>query len=1649
MADHYSVNESALCYHGPLLYVAKILKVQEASPEDRNAVTGNPGAHYFVHYKGWKTTWDEWVPADRLLKDNEQNRIKQKDLKAQQNTKERTVANKASTSAQGGSAAAASTSASASTRTGTRKDLTRGTKRGRDEMDGPSKKPDMRLNIPEQIKSKLVDDWESITKGNMLVTLPRLPSVDQLLDEFEEYLKTTKPSYLKEPEQLSAAVVSGLKIYFDKALGNALLYREERGQYTDMRVKYVTGQHVKEATEMSRIYGAEHLLRMLVTMPSLIAQSSLDPESTDIVRDYVNELLAWMLQEQSRLFQEYTTNASPAYQHVACRRAAAHGRARHPLPIPPQRPYAAAAALVVRRDELGSFLRQPTSIDILPPPLPQHHRSTRPPDWFSDPTTQEMMSIMDACLHNLYDVPRAKSIFDRLRSQGNSAIDARVIDAMLEAYLKMGANKAETDYWLESLWELYDAAREIESTPASFAVALLALHRFPEYAGHRTIGVTVEQITQTDISMLNILSERVFTDDNEATQLVAQLSKAAIALNAPSVVAELAQAHALTSAEPDDAESVPEARPVRKSSDQTIPFNLSTLRKYLTSNALARRVLPTDMNARQKLLEDGVFDAAKERLSKQMEVFERFNLPSNVLLQPDLQRWMWHWHLLLTERLQAEVKEIAANEKKTMPNSLPRSKLSVLSPYLSAVKPDRMSLLTIIEIMRMQGTGGVSNGMKTTRALLTVGKAVEMEHKAALCRANHIDVPNSTPPKNYYSKAGYEQLHQRRVMAARFLEDNEGWSAPWTQSIRSQIGGVLVGCLIDVAKVIRSMPDKRTGEMVSEEQPAFHQAYEYQRGQKLGVIRLNPVVSARLAKDPMPLHPRHLPMLVKPRPWVNFDNGGYLSSKTTAMRFKDSVEQRSYLKHAADNGHVELVFQGLDVLGSTPWRINRRIFDVVLEVWNSGKRLGKIPPEVYDQPEPEPFAEDGADMRERNNYLMRMKLYNQAKAANHSERCSVNYKLEISRSFLDDVFYLPHNVDFRGRAYPIPPHLNHIGDDLSRGLLIFAEKRPLGERGFRWLKIHLSNVFGYDKANFEERVAFTEDHLDDIYDSVLNPLTGRGWWKQADDPWQCLSACMELHSAIESGDPLTYESALPVHQDGTCNGLQHYAALGGDEQGAQQVNLAKTDRPADVYSFVGAMVNKDIEADAAKGEEIAKALLGKITRKVVKQTVMTTVYGVTFVGARDQIEKQLRDLPDVPEDIVWPAAAYLAKKVLAAIGDLFSGAKGIMNWLNLCARLIAKSIPGERIPEALNEIQDKRRGDNAPLNLPEEELKKEQMTSVVWTTPLGLPICQPYRKIARRQVYTTLQMVYISDPAAPAEVNSQKQASAFPPNFIHSLDATHMMLTAIECNVQGLTFASVHDSYWTHASSVDQMAEIIRSTFIALHSSDVLEKLRTEFLSRYKGFQIPLYHLRSASLIKQLRAAGSRIRATPAQSQLLGSLSDIVEVTDSDSTINTKNVFLGKDMGLLLARLEAAGVVAEDGSVNVAALEAQQQEVQNAAKASKAKTRRRTKPKVADMSKDPEVNRLLDDILLKDAEAQESQRRGVKQGELLEEEQWVDVDDEEVEVESKSEKKQRAKALALVQLMGKFVDLADILPPLPAKGTFDVRSIKDSPYFFS
>ena len=56
----------------------------------------------------------------------------------------------------------------------------------------------------------------------------------------------------------------------------------------------------------------------------------------------------------------------------------------------------------------------------------------------------------------------------------------------------------------------------------------------------------------------------------------------------------------------------------------------------------------------------------------------------------------------------------------------------------------------------------------------------------------------------------------------------------------------------------------------------------------------------------------------------------------------------------------------------------------------------------------------------------------------HSLRCDIMLKLSVAREFQDEKMYFPHNMDFRGRAYPIPPHLNHMGPDICRCMLVFS-----------------------------------------------------------------------------------------------------------------------------------------------------------------------------------------------------------------------------------------------------------------------------------------------------------------------------------------------------------------------------------------------------------------------------------------------------------------------------------------------------------------------------------------------------------------------------------------------------------------------------------
>lgn len=814
---------------------------------------------------------------------------------------------------------------------------------------------------------------------------------------------------------------------------------------------------------------------------------------------------------------------------------------------------------------------------------------------------------------------------------------------------------------------------------------------------------------------------------------------------------------------------------------------------------------------RQRQLENNAVVAAQERWRHD---YEELKAQGTLNFSKTLNATLWKWSEELRPLIQEEINVCnKINKLDTISKDL-KAKLKDRTHYaqfFALLPANKIAAITILELLKMNSTGGVAEGMRITSAVMAVSTALELEFRSEqLKKSEKVVFKDLKSPRDL-------KMYAKSLSHFKSEKLSE-WKMSWPSDAKAKMGSLLISMLMHVAKVQVEGVDPVTKKRVKGEAPAFYHSYQYQGNVKLGILKLHKTIATQLSGDKLngAVQPQLLPMLVQPRPWTAWNNGGYLYSQGFVIRTKDAPEQTAYLKASSDK--IGKVYEGLNVLGSTAWTVNERVFNVMSQVWNTGEEFLDIP-KLQDKIElpPQPQSKH-TEPGVINSWKAEVKKAQNEFNNNRSTRCDANYKLEIARAFLGEKMYFPHNLDFRGRAYPLSPNFNHLGNDLSRGLLIFWEGKELGEDGLKWLKVHLSNLFGIDKAPLHERVQYAEENVDNIMKTAADPLGFQDWWTKADKPWQALATIFELADALKLPDPTKYVSHQPVHQDGTCNGLQHYAALGGDVEGARQVNLTPAERPQDVYTFVANLVKERLDKLALEGDELAIVLKDKIKRKVVKQTVMTNVYGVTYIGATAQIDKQLADV--FPGEDTYKYSLYLTKHVFACIRELFEGAHLIQDWLALCAKMISHSV---RIDMDADEVI--RSGEKPP-----------HMASTIWTTPLNLPIVQPYRSVERRQIATNLQTIYIKDPFAMNPVDARKQVAAFPPNFIHSLDATHMLLSAIACSKENLAFAAVHDSYWTHACDVDTMNRCLRDEFIKLHEVDLIARLKDEFDERYKGF---------------------------------------------------------------------------------------------------------------------------------------------------------------------------------------------------------------------
>ncbi|KAI5853091.1 hypothetical protein DFP73DRAFT_489685 [Morchella snyderi] len=1057
----------------------------------------------------------------------------------------------------------------------------------------------------------------------------------------------------------------------------------------------------------------------------------------------------------------------------------------------------------------------------------------------------EYIALFSVCLEGGY-ITRASKILTSMSLilPKDAPILLNAHNLFLKALLER-SNKSE-DLKVFFMW--YDKMRTEYKIPGdsnTFALILKASLKYEPQAGQAYINKYVQQWKATGNSIGDVLVDPVLSDEE-----VIKIAKIAFLR-----VSELHESHRhLFETTPQ--RDLPEIKSVSSRG-----HGLAAIQQSIRS-LVDPKYMPESFSVsgqenlalqveRQRLLEEDAWESAQDRWKKDHETMRARGV---LAVSSSLNSLLWEWHQSFVPLINEELSKVRTAELE--PRAMGAHDRCLYGPFLRMLPPEKVAAIVMVELLKVHNSS--AGALKTSKAVMHVGNMLEAEYLAQEIQKKE----NKEIFANLRNKENLGEIFNNdKILWAKLIKEaretvpqeaRETLLPEWPVKIKAKLGAVLLTMLLHCAKApVRRI--NQEGESVELAIPAFYHTYKYIKGKKLGLITLDSTLLKRLGTEDLRqgFLGRNLPMVVPPREWKSWERGGYYYTQSKAVRTKGAREQLEYVKIASERGDLNEIFASLDVLGKTAWRINKKVFDVVIEVWNSEKEFGDIPPAAQELVLP-PEPATSLDPSVRYEWLQAVRTMQVDAVNNHSKRCSVNFKVEIARAFLHDKFYFPHNVDFRGRAYPIPPNLNHIGDDLSRGLLQFDIGKPLGENGHKWLKIHLANLCGFDKASFEERAAYADEHIEDIIDSATDPLGGKRWWLEAEDPWQCLATCFTLKEIHECEDPSQYICNIPVAQDGTCNGLQHYAALGGDMMGAAQVNLIPAERPSDVYTGVSQLVTAAVKRDAESGNEMAQILHDKISRKVVKQTVMTNVYGVTFMGAKEQIYSQLKDLPSLAEYktgskySLSQMALYLTHKVFNSISTMFYGASQIQEWLGSCAKRISLSVSPHQVDQSilnentrtLNRTKGRTKKDeDGDAELPPGRKKKEIhfMTSVVWTTPLRLPVVQPYRLDKVQLVITNLQNIYITDPSVIDEINSRKQMMAFPPNFIHSLDATHMLMSAKRCHDANLTFASVHDSFWTHPSDVDTLNRILREAFIDLHSSEVMSNLKAEFEVRYKG----------------------------------------------------------------------------------------------------------------------------------------------------------------------------------------------------------------------
>lgn len=637
--------------------------------------------------------------------------------------------------------------------------------------------------------------------------------------------------------------------------------------------------------------------------------------------------------------------------------------------------------------------------------------------------------------------------------------------------------------------------------------------------------------------------------------------------------------------------------------------------------------------------------------------------------------------------------------------------------------------------------------------------------------------------RDFKNKGTKSYRHMHRVLTLKANEYNVEWNS-WSTADKVAVGIKVIDIILETTDMI----EKTVGA-------------KKQRGKKRPPAIIKPTAAClewvkRFNHYAEMLNPDRVPCVIPPDPWTQVDQGGFYSpqlrSRTPLVKTKN--KQHTDILMKAD---LTTVMQAVNALQETEWEINEDVFNVLTTAWNQSLTVGLPRSEPYEIPvcplnkEKKDFTK--AEREQFDAWKAEARMVHTMERDRVSKCFQVIRILRLAREFREfPSFWYVWQCDFRGRVYSTVTGLSPQGPDFGKALIRFKHGKPLGEQGAMWFKIHGANCYGEDKLPYKDRIAWVEENSEHILRAAEDPISYKDFWGAADKPYQFLAFCFEYRGYTEQGND--FVSHLPVALDGSCNGLQNFSALLRDEVGGSATNLLPTNSPVDIYAEVASVLTEKVRRSTTLQEREqwlthAKENMGKLPRGLTKRPVMTLPYGSTRQSCREYIYKYLvEDAPNLfDKDMRFKASVALTPLLWGSIGEVVIAARKGMDWIQECASALAKENKG-----------------------------------ITWTVPSGFVVFQNRKKTKSRQVHTELAghfRLRLDEDTKRTDVMKQKLGAA--PNFVHSLDACHLMLTINRAREQGITsFACIHDDYGTHAADTPKLHKCIREAFVDLYKNN-------------------------------------------------------------------------------------------------------------------------------------------------------------------------------------------------------------------------------------